>query len=145
MNGTEAVRVENRTPPGIAFLLGVITGFVGALIILVLVIVAGAGSFASAFVVEDFEKYKAIVSRVPVGQAERDMAVAQIDQVIERVKASGIGFIDGVEITTDMDEMVKDCEVTADEWPKFVDHLGKALDLLGLPRNPPAQIPSGKS
>jgi hypothetical protein len=85
-------------------------------ILLVIALVLGANSFYQWGVTQDLEDYRVAVEGGSLPAAEKDRLVKRIDRVKAKADQGKLpGFIRWVDLTTRIDELVDDGDVTASD------------------------------
>lgn len=127
------------------FLVGFIAGVVVALLLGFLLLLFMSPSMVKSLALDDLATYRECAMKAPAEQGDKDTAVAQIDRIIERVRAREVSFWEYAMATADIDPLVSDEVLTADEWPRFAAEVRSAeIVLVGVPvQDVPSRGPSG--
>ena len=125
------------------FLIGFIVGVAVTLLLGLVVLLFLTPSAVKSFALDDLVTYRECALKAPVDQAEKDDAVAQLDRIIERVRSQGVSFWEYSMATADIDPLVADKVLTADEWPRFAAEVSSAeIVLVGVTVKAPSPSPA---
>ena len=123
---------QTRTPAGMAFLLGLLSGVVLTLLFTGALVFFSLGPIIRSSAAEDFTRFREAAARAPVDQAERQKAVQAIEQILQRIHDQNVSAWEVAGLSSGFEPLLADCQITAEEWPTFVFQLRKALETLGL-------------
>lgn len=117
------------------FLAGLITGAVLMFVLGLVLMMMFSPTMVQSIALDDLATYRQCVQDAKVDEAERQVALEKLDRIIERVRDRGIGFWEYAMATGDLDPMVEDKVITAEEWQNFASELRAAeIVLVGPPR-----------
>jgi len=140
MNGVDPLQPQSRPASRGSFLFGALVGFIAGFVFALVMMGFALGAVAKSSLLEDLASYRAPVKHAPVDDKQKEYALRQIERLMSKVGKDGAGFWDWVSVTSDIDGLVKDCELTAEEWPKFATALRDATQAMGLElEEPPAR------
>lgn len=124
------------------FLAGLAVGVGATLVLGLLLMLILSPSVVKSIALDDLATYRQCVSEAPLPPAEKEAAIARLDRIIERVRKQGIGFWEYAVGTADLDPLVADKVLTAEEWPQFESELRAAeIVLAGAPQAEPRPSP----
>ena len=128
----------------VAFIFGAVCGFLPAIVLLAFAFSSFRNFIAADIAAKDFQKYRAAVLHLPADAAERNVAVARLDALRKKTREEKISFLVWTSMSEKLDPLAPDCELTAQEWPDFLEGIESAEKTLGVPSPAPLVVPGRK-